>query len=209
MDHTDISSLLVRCVGPNGIIVSEPFTVLVEQSIAVLRLTMDRVQPGTRLDLSEIMFFFARYLSRLGRDEAALRIKMRFCYLAELVLSKEETASTGHDTVLRNALLDWLTEWSVDTMKVSKHRSVKNKWLTGQDQDSYSSPHDHGERGRTQKDLDHACLRTLVVITNGLVLRSTTETSEETPIAVRARLFQKYLALLIKALERAAVSDVR
>ena len=119
MDHTDISSLLVRCVGPNGIIVSEPFTVLVEQSIAVLRLTMDRVQPGTRLDLSEIMFYFARYLSRLGRDEAALRIKMRFCYLAELVLSKEETASTGHDAVLRNALLDWLTEWSVDTMKVS------------------------------------------------------------------------------------------
>lgn len=86
---------------------------------------MDRVQPGTRLDLSEIMFYFARYLSRLGRDEAALRIKMRFCYLAELVLSKEETASTGHDTVLRNALLDWLTEWSVDTMKVSVEGSIR------------------------------------------------------------------------------------
>jgi neurofibromin 1 len=98
--------------------VSDPFTVLVEQSIAVLRLTMDRVQPGNRLDLSEIMFYFARYLSRLGRDEGALRIKMRFCHLAELVLSKEETASTGHDVVLRNALLDWLTEWSVDSMKV-------------------------------------------------------------------------------------------
>ena len=114
----DIGSLLFHCVGPNGITISEPFTVLVEQSIAVLRLTMDRVQPGNRLDLSEIMFYFARYLSRLGRDEGALRIKMRFCYLAELVLSKEETASTGHDTILRNALLDWLTEWSVDSMKV-------------------------------------------------------------------------------------------
>lgn len=69
-------------------------------------------------------------------------------------------------------------------------------------------PTSHVERGRTQKDLDHACLRTLVVITNGLVLRSTTETAEATPIVVRARLFQKYLALLIRALERAMVIDV-
>jgi hypothetical protein len=77
-----------------------------------------------------------------------------------------------------------------------------------QDVDTY--PAIHGERGRTQKDLDHACLRTLVVITNGLVLRSTTETAEATPIVVRARLFQKYLALLIRALERGnAVTDVR
>jgi neurofibromin 1 len=75
-----------------------------------------------------------------------------------------------------------------------------------QDLDSY--PIAHGERGRTQKDLDHACLRTLVVVTNGLVLRSTTETAETTPIVVRARLFQKYLALLIRALERATVIDV-
>ena len=75
-----------------------------------------------------------------------------------------------------------------------------------QDVDAY--PVNHGERGRTQKDLDHACLRTLVVVTNGLVLRSTTETAEATPIVVRARLFKKYLALLIRALERGSVTDV-
>jgi neurofibromin 1 len=75
-------------------------------------------------------------------------------------------------------------------------------------QDADADPTPHTERGRTQKDLDHACLRTLVVVTNGLVLRSTTETAEATPIVVRARLFQKYLALLIRALERATVTDV-
>jgi neurofibromin 1 len=199
------ASLLLHCVGTNGLKVSDTFTVLLEQSIAVLRLTVDRVQPGSHLDVSEIMLYFARYLSRLGRDDAALRLKMRYCHLAEMVMSKEETVSAGHDSIHKNSLLDWLTEWSLDSMKVSTLGSGGGM-TDAQDVDAYSSS--HITRSKTQKDLDHACLRTLAVATKGLVLRSTTEPSEETPTGVRARLFQKYFTMLIRALERAATPDV-
>jgi neurofibromin 1 len=107
----------------NGINVTDSFTTLVEQSITVLRLTVERIQPGTvhkYLDLDEIIFLLARYLSRLGRNEGALRAKMRFCHFAELALRDGHSAKIGTDGLLPNSLLDWLTEWSMETMKVRR-----------------------------------------------------------------------------------------
>lgn len=75
-------------------------------------------------------------------------------------------------------------------------------------QESDSRPGHFVDRSKAQKDLDHACLRTLRVVTWGLVLRSTTDTSEDTPIVVKARLFQRYLTQLTKVIDRPAMIDV-
>lgn len=78
--------------------------------------------------------------------------------------------------------------------------------LNSQDSDSY---HAHGvERSRPQRDLDYACLCALVVVTDGLLLKSTTDTSDDTPTVVKARLFQRYLFQLTRVIERSAFSDV-
>lgn len=45
---------------------------------------------------------------------------MRFCHFAELALRDGHSAKIGTDGLLPNSLLDWLTEWSMETMKVRR-----------------------------------------------------------------------------------------
>lgn len=79
--------------------------------------------------------------------------------------------------------------------------------LTSQDHESFQSPQS-GDQSRPQRDLDYVCLCALVVVTEGLLLKSTTDASDNTPMVVRARLFQRYLFQLTRVIERSALSDV-
>jgi hypothetical protein len=77
------------------------------------------------------------------------------------------------------------------------------------DQDHEGHPGDQAEKNKSQKDLDHACLRTLAVLTRSLVLRPTAGANGDTLHVVRTRLFQRYLSQLTKIIESPIVLDVR
>ena len=191
---------------PNGINLSEPLNVMVEQIVSVVRLLMERLQPDDpHFDVTELLFLVARYLNRLGKDDNALRVKLRFCQLVESILTREGMVATGQDGLLRNSLLEWFTEWSFEAQKV-RHQPLPSQ-LTSQDHESFQTPQSGGQ-SRSQRDLDYACLCALVVVTEGLLLKSTTDTSDDTPMVVRARLFQRYLFQLTRVIERSALSDV-
>lgn len=92
---------------------------MADQTIAVLRLMIERMQPGDpQFDVTEIVFLLARYLNRLGRDDASLRVKMRFCQMVEFIVGKDEMVAAPQDGLLRNTLLEHFSEWSFDAQKV-------------------------------------------------------------------------------------------
>jgi hypothetical protein len=113
---------LSEAVGPSGITVSESSTLLVDQSIAVLRMVVERMPPGkvnVFLDLQGLIPLFARYLGRLERNETTLRTKLRFCHLVEMAFDDQPAGAVDRDGVLRNLLLESLIEWSAGFIKVS------------------------------------------------------------------------------------------
>lgn len=118
-------SILAHAVTPNGINLSESLNVMVEQIVSVVRLLLERLQSDDpHFDLTELLFLVARYLNRLGKDDNALRVKVRFCQLVESILTREGMVATGQDGLLRNSLLEWFTEWSFEAQKVKyPHRS--------------------------------------------------------------------------------------
>ena len=82
---------------------------------------VERMQPGDpQFDVTELLFLLARYLNRLGRDDASLRVKMRFCQLVEsiMTMTKDGMIAAAQDGLLRNTLLEYLSEWSFDAQKV-------------------------------------------------------------------------------------------
>lgn len=116
--HSD-PSILSHAVTPNGINLSEPLNVMVEQIVSVVRLLLERLQPDDpHFDVTELLFLVARYLNRLGKDDNALRVKLRFCQLVESILTRDGMVATGQDGLLRNSLLEWFTEWSFEAQKV-------------------------------------------------------------------------------------------
>ncbi|KAL7420982.1 Ras GTPase activating protein ira2 [Cryptotrichosporon argae] len=180
-----MSRLLLHSTGSGGITPSDALTTFVEQAISVLKLVVDRMNPGEnagafQLDMGEFLFDVGQYLHRLGRDEVAMRVKLRFCALIEAVLVKHDVVVYGSAAKLRNALLEWMSEWSVEL-----------SWDT-----------EHFYESRLQRDLDLACLRAMILVTDGLVLRPTADDAELTPAVVKSRLFYRYYALLVKVLGR-------
>lgn len=92
---------------------------MVEQTVSVVRLLLERLQPDDpHFDVTELLFLVARYLNRLGKDDYSLRVKLRFCQLIESILTREGMVATGQDGLLRNSLLEWLAEWSFEAQKV-------------------------------------------------------------------------------------------
>lgn len=61
---------------------------------------------------------------------------------------------------------------------------------------------------RLNRDVEHATLKAMVPVTQGLSLRGPGEDSETTLTAVKTRLFYKYYAHLSKMLEPTHTSEV-
>lgn len=181
-----MTKLLSHSTGPTGVATSEAFTTFVDQVIAVIRLWVDRVNPGenasgVQVDLGELLYLIAQYTHRLGREDASQRIKIKFCQLFESVLGKPEFVVLGNSTKLRNAVLEWMCEWSIETMRDEFHIGIQDK---------------------VQRDLDVSCLRAMIPITDGLVIRSAGDDSEDSQNVAKARLFYRYYVLLVRVLER-------
>jgi neurofibromin 1 len=123
MGGADERRLMGHAVGPAGISVSEAFTTLFEQAIPILRSIVERMHPGEnamQIDMGELLHTMASYLQRTGRDDASLRLKARFCQLVEVVLQKPNCVILSNDGRFRNSTLDWMTEWSTETVRVSR-----------------------------------------------------------------------------------------
>lgn len=180
--------LLSQSVGQNGVVVSDTFTIFVEQVIAVLRLWVERVTPGenaagVQVDLGELLYLIGQYIHRLGREDAFMRIKIKLCQLVEAVLNTPDFVVLGNATKLRNALLEWLGEWSVESFR-----------------DEY---HTNAVQDKVQRDLDLSCLRAMIPITDGLTIRSPGDDSEDSQNVAKSRLFYRYYSMLVRVLERA------
>lgn len=180
-----MTKLLSHSTGPTGVATSEAFTTFVDQVIAVIRLWVERVNPdessGVQVDLGELLYLIAQYTHRLGREDASQRIKIKFCQLFEAVLGKPEFVVLGNATKLRNAVLEWMCEWSIETLRDEFHIGLQDK---------------------VQRDLDISCLRAMIPITDGLVIRSAGDDSEDSQNVAKARLFYRYYVLLVRVLER-------
>lgn len=181
-----MSKLLSHSAKSGSLNTADPYTTFTEQAIAVLRLWVDRVNPGenaggVQVDMGELLFMIAQYTHRLGREDTYIRIKIKFCQLMEAVFSKPEFVVLGNASKLRNALLEWMCEWSIESFRDEFH----------------SNAHD-----KLQRDLDLACLRALIPITDGLVIRQVGDDNEETQLVVKSRLFYRYYHMLVRVLER-------
>ena len=103
---------------------SDPSIIFAEQAIAMLRLTIDRMYSGenlggVRLDLGDFVFILGGIVHRLALDDTSLRIKVRYSQLCELVFRKPDLVVVSNKGRFRNAILDWVTDWSSDASRVS------------------------------------------------------------------------------------------
>ncbi|WRT69099.1 uncharacterized protein IL334_006083 [Kwoniella shivajii] len=182
--------LISHAIGPAGVSVSEPFTVFAEQAISVLRMIVDRMGPNddvptVQVDLGDLLYLLAQYIHRLGRGDNALRLKSRYCHLVEISLGKPDNVVFSNNAKFRNAFLDWMGEWSLESMR---------------DNDMYVSGVE--STSKSQKELDHACLKAMVPLSEGLVLKNSAEDTDDSQGVVKSRLFYKHYHHLVKVIER-------
>ncbi|ORY28775.1 hypothetical protein BCR39DRAFT_533800 [Naematelia encephala] len=190
---SQMTQLLSHAVGPTGMTVSDPFTIFAEQVVLVLRLAIDRLQHGesagfAQLELGELLFLLAQYVQKLGRDDVALRLKLRFCQLTEAALRKSEMITLTNGIAIRNAVLEWMSGWFSSTAR-----------------DSDFHHHQLDGSSRLQRELDHACLRAMVPLSEGLTLRAPGDDGEN-PV-VKSRIFYRHLSQFVEILERGEGSD--
>ena len=81
-------------------------------------------EDAMQVDMGEILLTIAQYVHRLGRDDNASRVKAKFCQLCEAVLAKPEYVVISNNARFRNAVLEWMFEWSIEALRVSMAVSV-------------------------------------------------------------------------------------
>ncbi|CAG8690559.1 16645_t:CDS:2, partial [Dentiscutata heterogama] len=158
--------------GDGDVYTTDKNTLAVEQAISVLKLILDRIQDASEnlyaVDLGGLVLSFARYLNRLGAGHVALRIKKRMCQLADTLMLKKDYITLRQEIVLRNRLLEIFIEWTSDySMKTDGQGNSEN-------------PSNKSER--LHRDLDQACLKTIVSLLAQLPLQPS-ETVHEAEIS--------------------------
>ncbi|OXB36317.1 neurofibromin 1 [Cryptococcus neoformans] len=187
--------LLSHAINPSGVNISDSFTTFVEQAVAILRLQVDRMGPDddvplVQVDMGELLYMLGKYIQRLGRRDLFLRLKTRYCQLTEAALRKPDNILTANGGRFKIAALEWLAEWSMATSK---------------DKDVYSTSMD--SNARYQRELDHACLRAMVPVTDGLQLSAGGEESEDPQGVLKSRLFYRHYHQLVKVIEKSNAEE--
>lgn len=103
-----------------GSVVTDASTDFIETAVSVLRLSVDRFDASDNLkvDLTEILLLLARYTHKLGREDAALRIKTKLAQLIESVLAKPNVVILDDNDGTRNNLLEWIVDWPAVSNRV-------------------------------------------------------------------------------------------
>ncbi|RIB13611.1 hypothetical protein C2G38_1974674 [Gigaspora rosea] len=183
--------------GDGDVYTTDKNTLAVEQAISVLKLILDRIQDASEnlyaVDLGGLVLSFARYLNRLGAGHVALRIKKRMCQLADTLMLKKDYITLRQEIVLRNRLLEIFIEWTSDySMKTDGQGNSEN-------------PSNKSER--LHRDLDQACLKTIVSLLAQLPLQPSETVHEAEISGVKSRLFFKYFSFFIKLLNRCRILE--
>lgn len=198
-------------MGQNGVSTSDTYTIFVDQVLAVLRLFVERIpasgQDGVHLDLGELLSLLLQYITRLGRDEYHLRIKIKFCQTIETILDNSLGVNLHNSGTLRNHILETLVDWTVEAQRVSLVNGAYR--LKKQDREYLPSSANADSGLRILHELDLATLRTIVPVTEGLILKASSDELETSSIGVKIRLFYRYYTHLTKILERGQASAVR
>ncbi|CAG8508989.1 2177_t:CDS:10 [Funneliformis mosseae] len=178
---------------------TEKYTLFVEQAILVLKLILERIQDASEnlytVDLGDLVLSFALYLNRLGSSLVALRIKKRMCQLAEILMYKKDYVTLRQEIKLRNRLLEIFIEWTSDfTMKTDAQGSSSNETTPNKSE-------------KLHRDLDQACLKTVVSLLQQLPLQPSETVHESDLSGVKSRLFYKYFTFFIKLLNRCRILE--
>lgn len=114
-----METVLSKYFGPDGDpICSASNTLFVEQAISVLKLILDRMEGSYEnlltVDFSGLIDQYAKYLNKLGNSQSALKIKIKFCQLVEVLMMKKDKITLRQEFRLRNKLLEIIVEWTSD-----------------------------------------------------------------------------------------------
>jgi neurofibromin 1 len=114
-----METVLAKHFGPDGDpICNTRNTLFVEQAISVLKLILDRMEGSVEnlltVDFSSLINQYAKYLNRLGSGQTALKIKIKFCQLTEVLMTKKDKVTLRQEFKLRNKLLEIIVEWTSD-----------------------------------------------------------------------------------------------
>lgn len=120
-----METVLAKYFGPDGDpICSGRNTLFVEQAISVLKLVLDRMEDSPEnlltVDFSSLINQYAKYLNKLGSGQSALKIKIKFCQLTEVLMMKKDKVTLRQEFRLRNKLLEIIVEWTSDFSLVSQ-----------------------------------------------------------------------------------------
>ncbi|KAI7858100.1 hypothetical protein BDC45DRAFT_434174 [Circinella umbellata] len=192
-----LERLMARCFSSeNEPLCSTRNTLLVEESVLVLKLILDRlVDPGDVLlsiDFSTLIYQFAKYLNKLPNSFNTLRIKIKMCYLVEILMHKKEQIIVRDEMRLRNRLLEMIVEWTSDFALVSRNYVVQ----------------DSSQNEKLHRDLDQACLKAIVAVLNKLPLQSSEPVRDADSNQIKSRLFYKYFTFFLKLLNRCRLSEM-
>ncbi|KAF9431608.1 Ras GTPase activating protein ira2 [Entomortierella beljakovae] len=189
-----------RFFDPHGEpVCTDQYTMFVDQAISVLRLVLDRMSSPSdaifSVDFGALVLYFARYLHRLGHSLNGLRVKIKMCQLCETLMQKKEYISLRQEIRLRNKMVEVMTEWMSDYSLPSEVPSyIEDK-------------EDSANNGRLYRDLDLACIKSIVALLYQLPLQPYETTHDTDMTQIRSAIFYRYFNFFLKLLSRCRVLE--
>jgi neurofibromin 1 len=191
-----LEEIISKFFGSEGeVICNNNYTMFVEQAISVLKLILDRLQDNAEylftvdLDMGNLLLSFARYLHNLGTGSTALRVKVKMCQLTEVLMQKREIVSLRQEFQFRNKMLRILSEWTSDFNS------------------NTSNPQYDEQSEKLHRDLDLSCMKTVVLLLDGLPLQPEDTKNEVDRQQAKSRLFYTYFSNFLKLLNRCRVLE--
>ncbi|KAI1294478.1 Ras GTPase activating protein ira2 [Mortierella claussenii] len=178
---------------------TDQYTMFVDQAISVLKLVLDRMSSPSdaifSVDFSALVLYFARYLHRLGHSLNGLRVKIKMCQLCETLMQKKEYISLRQEIRLRNKMVEVMIEWTSDFSLPTEMPSYV------EDKD------DPANNGRLYRDLDLACMKSIVSLLYQLPLQPYETTHDTDMTQIRSAIFYRYFNFFLKLLNRCRVLE--
>ncbi|KAI8801315.1 hypothetical protein BJ742DRAFT_685193 [Cladochytrium replicatum] len=177
--------------GKNEVMITERNTVLLESTIAVLKLTIDRAEELSpesakmysqqqfhyhqldhhmaAFDFGSVILTFVQYVNRIGsvmssQAPIAMRIRIRLCQLIEVLIARREHVSLRQEVPLRNKLVETMLEWNSEFHNMSRKVGGQIQMIAV-----------NANQAKLQTDLDVAAMKAMVTVLSGLPLQPTAE----------------------------------
>ncbi|KAG0011185.1 Ras GTPase activating protein ira2, partial [Entomortierella chlamydospora] len=192
--------VVARFFDPHGEpLCTDQYTMFIDQAISVLKLVLDRMSSPSdaifSVDFGALVLYFARYLHRLGHSLNGLRVKIKMCQLCETLMQKKEYISLRQEIRLRNKMVEVMIEWTSDYSSPSEMPSYI------EDKDGST------DNGRLYRDLDLACMKSIVALLYQLPLQPYETTHDTDMTQIRSAIFYRYFNFFLKLLTRCRVLE--